>query len=141
MRESIQARLENEIKAFFADSSVQVPGRLSRNLAKRITNLFVFNEDEDETWYDIVSLPGNLILRTHAATVCAGEICCIHNPSDHHMSGWDQEWQPRLQMMMRVCDHDQVHPDPDDLVARRQMTPFSHSCDGCCDPDGTVQVA
>ena len=140
MRESIQARLENEIRAFFHDSPVQVPGKLSANLAKRLADLFVFNGDEDEQWYDILSLTGNLLLRTHAEVACQGEACCVHNPSDHHMASWDMFWDSRYSIMMRVCDHDVVHPDPDDLAVRAQRGMISHSCDGCCHPDGTVQA-
>jgi hypothetical protein len=82
-----------------------------------------------------VSLPGNLLLRTHARTVCEGQVCCVHNPSDHHMVTWDQEWDPRAEMMNRVCDHDHVHPDPDDMFVRSQLGMVSHPCDGCCDPN------
>lgn len=136
MRESIQARLENEIRDFFHKAEgVQVPGKLSANLAKRLADLFVFNDDEDEEWYDILSMRGNLLLRTHTENRCQGQVCCVHNPTDHHMVSWEQEWSPRQEMMYRICDHEMIHPDPDDLQVRNLMGMVSHPCDGCCNPE------
>ena len=138
MRESIRARMENQIRAFLPE----LPTIVARALADHLVNNFVFHGDEEEDWYDLISLPGNVFLRTHTETVCEGQVCCVHNPSDHHMASWDQFWDARFGIMMRVCDHDIVHPDPDDLVVRTRdwANMPSHSCDGCCSPDGTVTV-
>lgn len=141
MRESIEARIENQIRKFLVDMDLthSMSGGTVRKLAKHLGLMFVFNEDEGETWYDLVSMPGNLLLRTHARTACEGQVCCVHNPSDHHMVSWDQEWNIRLHLMQRVCEHDVLHPDPDDLMVRTREPgwphTWAHTCDGCCDPD------
>lgn len=51
---------------------------------------------------------GKGILRTHGANQCAGPlndngkpICCIHNPSSHHMLTWPQNWRGDKGMMER----------------------------------------
>lgn len=149
MRESIQDRLANEIRDFLRRSDVTMDGKQVRHLANRLADMFVFNNDTREEWYDLVSLPGNLLLRTHPTSACNGDVCCVHNPSDHHMVNWPQQWDPRGHMMHRLCEHDLVHPDPDDLryqlmnsLPPQTMTLFPGQglvtthfpCDGCCLP-------
>ena len=67
-------------------------------------------------------------LQVHDAARCSG-ICPIHNPSDHHMSGWPTHWRDDRQLMERICPHGVGHPDPDDRSDDR-----THGCDGCCRP-------
>lgn len=112
----------------------------ANDLSRRIAELFI---GDDDPWYDMISMRGNLLLKTHAETVCQGQTCCIHNPSDHHMSGWDQQWDPQAEVMYRICEHESLHPDPDDIYVRANRGMVSHPCDGCCDPNhpGTVVVA
>jgi hypothetical protein len=80
---------------------------------------------------------GQVISKTHDADKCAGEFCCVHNPSDHHM----REWKTHLRggggfidpdiFTERICpEHGVGHPDPDDPFA-----PGIHGCCGCCDPE------
>jgi hypothetical protein len=81
---------------------------------------------------DLTFLGGSL-LETHDAEVCAGEWCCIHNPSDHPLKHNALYW--RGHVMERICNHGIGHPDPDDLAWRRrtnQSVPGVHGCDGCC---------
>lgn len=82
---------------------------------------------------------GKGVLRTHGAAQCAGpadesgkSICCIHNPSDHHMIEWPQNWRGDKGMMERICTHGIGHPDPDDLAVRTTEWAGIHGCDGCC---------
>jgi len=70
---------------------------------------------------------GEVELEVHDRDKCAGEFCCIHNPSDHHMKNWPQLWRDDRKMMERTCPHGIGHPDPDDRSSFRD-----HGCDGCC---------
>jgi len=65
----------------------------------------------------------------HTPTMCAGEFCTIHNPSDHHMRDWPQFWRNDRHMMERMRPHEQGHPDPDEINPDKV-----HGCDGCCVP-------
>jgi hypothetical protein len=69
------------------------------------------------------------VLRVHPKTKCKGQHCCIHNPSDHHMKEWPQNWRGDRGIMERICPHGIGHPDPDDPA-----TDKIHGCDGCCTP-------
>ena len=72
----------------------------------------------------------------HDKKMCAGEHCCIHNPSDHHMKNWPTHWRDDRGLMERLCKHGIGHPDPDDLAfKKRNSLPDAkgiHGCDGCC---------
>ncbi len=73
---------------------------------------------------------------------CAGGFCCIHNPSDHPLNGRPLLWDRRWRAMRRICEHDQAHPDPDDIAWRTRMFDWhrppielvlhAEVCDGCC---------
>jgi hypothetical protein len=70
---------------------------------------------------------GQVLIGVHSDKQCRGQYCCIHNPSDHHMREWEQNWRPDRRMMERIYKHSDGHPDPDDICIDR-----SHACDGCC---------
>lgn len=75
-----------------------------------------------------VKLPGGQVLfNVHSESQCAGRACCIHNPSDHHMREWPQNFRSDRYMMERICSHGVGHPDPDDTSGDSV-----HGCDGCC---------
>lgn len=77
--------------------------------------------------------PEDNLLWVHSAMRCQGEICCIHNPSQHHMVTWPQAWRDDVGVVGRVCPHGMWHPDPDDLKVRAGWTgDHAHTCDGCC---------
>lgn len=78
---------------------------------------------------------GKRALQVHSPDKCAGGICCIHNPSDHHMKSWEMNWRGDRGIMERLCTHGVGHPDPDDLLMRTSDSYGVHGCDGCCRPD------
>lgn len=76
---------------------------------------------------------GKAPLRVHTRSRCAGERCCIHNQSDHHMRSWPQNWRADRGIMERLCRHGVGHPDPDDLMVKARPEEVTrHGCDGCC---------
>lgn len=86
-----------------------------------------------------VQLKGGAILQTHPAEACAGEHCCIHNPSDHPLNTAPMNWRGDRALMERICEHGVGHPDPDDISFKRATrgdrfadAEAIHGCDGCC---------
>lgn len=91
---------------------------------------------------------GTVLLNVHTEDVCAGQHCCIHNPSQHHMLQWPGHWEPLFKQMWRTCPHNMEHPDPDDLTFHRakfgdeEVSVSSlHGCDGCCQSPATPPEA
>lgn len=90
----------------------------------------------------LVTLVGGQKIFAHLKGNCKGEHCCIHNPSNHHMREWPQNWRDDRRIMERICPHGIGHPDPDGLAHDLQhMKPGEgkyagvHGCDGCCNPE------
>jgi hypothetical protein len=91
---------------------------------------------------DIVAMTdGTVLANIHTADQCSGQHCCIHHPSGHHMATWTHRWDSTDKQMWRVCPHQMLHPDPDDLgfhIGRygewEGRVLFTHPCDGCCQP-------
>ena len=82
---------------------------------------------------------GQVVHNVHPETACAGQPCCIHNPSDHHMAEWTQNWRDDVPLMERICSHGIGHPDPDHMRHLKNIwSPMGvwaygvHGCDGCC---------
>lgn len=74
-------------------------------------------------------------LKVHNRLLCAGENCCIHNPSNHALKNAPLIWRADRQMMERQCKHGIGHPDPDDTAFKKASgIPYdtTHDCDGCC---------
>lgn len=90
-------------------------------------------EGTDNTWGGRV---GQVVLENvHPPTVCEGQHCVMHNPSDHHMREWEIVWRGDKGVMERTCPHGVGHPDPDDaafLVREGRDYLTIHGCDGCC---------
>ncbi len=91
--------------------------------------------------HDVIFTLDGVALRTHPEKYCAGQICCIHNPSDHPLRDAALNWRDDRHLMERICSHGIGHPDPDDLAHKRRMMPSDvydnyafgiHGCDGCC---------
>lgn len=74
---------------------------------------------------------GQTLVKVHEADKCAGEFCTIHNPSDHHMKDWPQNWRSDRGIMERMCQHGIGHPDPDDPAMKFSYERI-HGCDMCC---------
>lgn len=95
---------------------------------------------------DIVGMvDGTILVNVHTIDKCAGQSCCIHNPSHHHMATWKHRWNDDEKTMWRICPHGFWHPDPDQLsFARRKHGDETasllvvHGCDGCCQPPETL---
>ncbi|MGW5720809.1 hypothetical protein ACWEVP_31870 [Amycolatopsis sp. NPDC003865] len=87
----------------------------------------------NRTTVEVVGLTGgSLILWAHNWERCAGQPCCVHNPSDHPLRDAPMRWRTDLDFMERVCSHGIAHPDPDDLSVQRGMVQAHGWCDGCC---------
>lgn len=95
---------------------------------------------------DFIFLHNGDMLRTHPSTQCEGNVCVIHNPSQHALSTAPLHWRADRYLMERVCAHGIGHPDPDDLAHKRQWLTEEvynrnafgvHGCDGCCRPAAT----
>lgn len=83
---------------------------------------------------------GNEVI-VHDPSHCEGEICCIHNPSDHVMKDFKKLFRSRFGMPLieRICPHGVGHPDPDHLSSYKEKYGEKaaryesiHGCDGCC---------
>lgn len=84
-------------------------------------------------------LPEGYVMRTHPQSRCAGDICSVHNPSDHPLKDAPRNWRSDRGLMERICPHGIGHSDPDhvDFIRRTRGDDeaYSHSihgCDGCC---------
>lgn len=75
-------------------------------------------------------------LHVHDASVCYGEVCTIHNRSDHHMRGWPQHWRSDRKIMERTNPFGGSCPDPDEYKIWSGLDAGFHSCDGCCSDKG-----
>jgi len=93
----------------------------------------------DDGTKDIITLHDGMVLQTHGPRRCAGFHCCIHNPSDHPLRNAPMVWLGQLNLMMRICKHEELHPDPDSMnvVAARLLNfeGWHPCCEGnCCSP-------
>ena len=70
---------------------------------------------------------GQVLGNVHDEGKCAGENCCIHNPSNHSMIEFPRYWREDRGLMERICPHGVGHVDWDDPSDDRV-----HGCDGCC---------
>lgn len=94
--------------------------------------MLVFYSAEDDRLY---LSDDNFYVNNHKRDQCAGEFCCLHNPSDHPLKDAQLNWRADRGIMERICEHGIGHDDLDDLAFRRKMGVESsgiHGCDGCC---------
>lgn len=93
--------------------------------------------------YDEIKLANGNYLKVHTRDKCAGEFCCVHNPSEHPLNKAPYVWRWDRYLMERLCPHGVGHPDPDDVDYIRATQGDEaaqahgiHGCDGCCSPKG-----
>jgi hypothetical protein len=98
---------------------------------------------------DAIGLADGSTMQTHGPGRCLGPHCCIHNPSDHPLRNAPLHWLASARLMLRRCEHEALHPDPDSLSYNTFMAllgvadavPYDgwHPCcpDRCCaGPEG-----
>lgn len=97
--------------------------------------------------YDLFSMEDGNLLKTHGPDQCAGRPCALHNPSDHPLRNTVMKWDRSRNLMVRFCQHNLWHPDPDDIAHKHRSTSAAwaaqcevHQCDGCCYPNGYSAV-
>jgi hypothetical protein len=85
---------------------------------------------------DLIALHDGRVLTTHPPEACAGQPCCIHNPSKHPLDTAPLYWRSDVWLMERTCPHGIGHPDPDSVAYLERITGDDgwavHGCDGCC---------
>ena len=70
----------------------------------------------DDSW-DLISTPTQGVVKTHGEDRCAGQPCCVHHPSEHHMREWPLVFRlDRDALGERICPCGIGHPDPDSLA-------------------------
>ena len=74
----------------------------------------------------------SISLNTHDEGTCIGEVCTVHNRSEHHMRAFKQFYRFDRGIMERICSHGIGHPDPDDINIINGKDDGVHACDGCC---------
>lgn len=87
---------------------------------------------------DLISLSDGTLLSTHGPDACRSEACCIHSPSDHPLRSAPLRWMPKLYLMVRMCEHEVIHPDPDSMEYRTLLVlagrlPFYDGWHPCCE--------
>lgn len=88
---------------------------------------------KDDANFDHVELEHSYVeLAVHKARKCKGQVCSIHNRSDHHMRSFKQHWRGDRRIMERICSHGVGHPDPDEYRILNGEDNGAHGCDGCC---------
>ena len=83
---------------------------------------------------DVIVLHDGTVLETHGPTRCVGGFCSIHCPSVHPLNRAPLVWSRGTNLMLRVCDHGKLHPDPDSVRALSRGT-VRHDCceERCCE--------
>lgn len=64
------------------------------------------------------TLAGGRVLNHHAKGTCRGEVCPLHNPSDHEYRDYPLDWHDEWRVMIRRTENDQFQIDPDDFTIR-----------------------
>ncbi len=85
----------------------------------------------------VATLKGGQRLMAHDPVDCAPHPCAVHNPTEHFLSSWPQNWRDDANKMERICPHGIGHPDPDHVAyllrtGQAEQCDLTHGCDGCC---------
>ena len=78
---------------------------------------------------------GRELHNVHDEGLCAGRVCIVHNPTEHHMVEWQLHWRDDRGIFERICEHGVGHPDPDQFEYWREANKLYeaiHGCDMCC---------
>lgn len=71
----------------------------------------------------------------HHEDQCAGRVCIIHRPTDHHMRTWPLLWRDDAELWERIDKFGCGHPDPDQIPyweETGQLHKTIHGCTGEC---------
>jgi len=99
---------------------------------------------QNKNWsYDRFTDDADVVWKVHKASVCVGDNCAIHNPSDHPLK--DAKIAIRADafkhgLIERFCTHGIGHSDPDSVAFYAKQGTHGmgvHGCDGCC--NGTYE--
>lgn len=96
--------------------------------------------------YDLIEMGDGTLMRVHRLGNCFGQFCCIHKPSDHPLANAPMIWNEKYRVMLRLCPHQELHPDPDSWLYRNASyllgihdgpPPPWHACcdEKCCSRD------
>lgn len=99
----------------------------------------MYYNDKARTAYE---MGGEHWTGVHKKASCAGQHCCVHNPSNHYMVNWRRHLR-ETGLVERICQHGVGHPDPDSARWMNENDPIEgrrgswgiHGCDGCCMPE------
>jgi hypothetical protein len=97
------------------------------------TRTFVLMKDPFSGRESLIGDDGMHLANVHPDTQCAGTVCTLHNPTQHHMRDWPMHWRGDRKIFERICDHGVGHPDPDqEEYLINFEDDLTHGCDGCC---------
>jgi hypothetical protein len=121
---------------WIADRALGVLTFLSRKLYKYTLMYEVLPDDDEQDEFE--GLERNYLENTetayftHPKEKCLGEVCTVHNRSNHIMRDFPQHWRIDRRIIERICPHGIGHPDPDEYRILNGEDDGSHGCDGCC---------
>lgn len=150
----MKRRTKRHLIVFTSDEErTDIPMSLTREeaaflvaLAQKVNARAKWTADIRMTLNEVVAATKDRALAVHPESICAGQVCCIHNPSDHHMKSWKQLWRADRGLMERLCpEHGVGHPDPDHIAyyatthtEDETWAEGVHGCCGCCTPDSAA---
>jgi len=94
-----------------------------------------FDDDDEDEWAGLERNQlenTDTVYFTHPEDKCLGEVCTIHNRSNHAMREFPQHWRADRMIIERICTHGIGHPDPDEYRVLIGEDDGVHGCDGCC---------
>lgn len=115
-------------------STLKECSRGSKDIKSSVTPVTTKKQKKKTSEGRILNAKG---VKTHGPKSCKGEACCVHNPSDHKMRGWDGYYRSDKSFLLeRICPtHGVGHPDPDSLALFKKIGADwigVHGCCGCC---------
>lgn len=90
-------------------------------------------ERADVLWSRTPGVEEPELIRVHSPVRCRPP-CPVHWPSEHPLAAAAMHWDAEQGIIQRICDHELLHPDPDDQQVRLHEELRDHRCDGCCSP-------